>query len=106
MKMISCFAVWALLLFPASVIATADGPDCWDVKGVAASDHLNLRAEPSAKASILATIPPKAKRLENLSESPASDMPKGPPSRWCKVKYKDAVGWVNCKFLEEGSDCE
>lgn len=100
------FLAATMLLFSLNAFADADGPDCWDVKGVASNDTLNVREQPSAKAKVLGTIPPNAKALANLTEEPEGDM--NPPKHpgWCKIKYKTLTGWVSCKFLEEGDACE
>lgn len=102
-----------LLLMSLSLTAraSADGPDCWDVKGVKAGDVLNIRDRPNAKAAVLGKVPPNAKSLTNASDvecpdAPTPNMPKECASGWCRVTYKGVTGWVNCKFLEEGDACE
>lgn len=91
--------------------ATADGPDCWAVRGVVKNDVLNIRATPSASAKILGKIPHDAKSVTNANDIecpdvPTASMPKECGSGWCKVTYKAVTGWVNCKFLEESTDCK
>ena len=46
--------------------ATADGPDHYRVRSVAPGGHLNLRAEPSTSAPVLARIPADATCLASL----------------------------------------
>ena len=91
---------------PSILWATADGPDCWDVHGVASNDVLNIREKPSAKSKIIGSIPPRAKKIKNITEYPEGDMASNPNPGWCKVEYKKAQGWVSCKFLQEGDACE
>jgi len=96
----------AFLIIASTAWASADGPDCWNVKGVASNDTLNIRAKPSSKAAVVGTIPPDAKSLGNVDDSPDSDMTPPAHPGWCKIKYKNVTGWVACKFLETGDQCE
>jgi hypothetical protein len=90
--------------------ATADGPDCWAVKGVAKNDVLNVREKPNASSKIIGAIPSNTRSVQNANDTecpdaPTKNMPKECGSGWCKVKYKAVVGWVNCRFLEIPNDC-
>lgn len=107
-----------LLAVSLSLFATADGPDCWDVTGVDSSDVLNIREEPTYKSDIVGTVPHDGVGLKNLettggltfqefttlSEEERDSLLRVRP-RWQKVQYDSIVGWVNGKFVMEGS-CE
>jgi uncharacterized protein YraI len=80
-----------------NVLATADGPDTYDVTGVAANDVLNIRAEPSYRSAKIGEIPHNGRGLENLGCKGAL------PNRWCRINYQGVEGWVSGKFLREGN---
>ncbi|MDQ2065106.1 SH3 domain-containing protein [Xinfangfangia sp. CPCC 101601] len=71
--------------------AAQEYPALFDVSGVAASDVLNIRAEPSAQATILGSLAPDAKGVEaiGLSED----------GKWARVSAGEASGWVALRFL-------
>ncbi len=74
------------------------GPDTWVVTGLPAGDTLNLRAQPSAQAQILARLQPGV-RLVNLGCRLVGQ------TRWCQVRTiggVDLTGWVNARYLREG----
>ncbi|MCX4027363.1 SH3 domain-containing protein [Endozoicomonas sp. SM1973] len=60
------------------------------VKGVVASDVLNIRANASAKAEIIGSIPADEQCVVNL----------GCKNSWCRVEYKDNKGWVTSKYIQ------
>ena len=107
-----------LVLFSGSVLAEADGPDYYQVRGVSSDDTLNIRAEPDFDASRLGEIPPDTDCILNLgcqggltyqefttlSTSQQAQRLKENP-RWCKVEYQGIIGWVAGRYLAEGS-CE
>ena len=67
-------------------------PASYSVKGVAASDVLNIRAEPSAKAGIMGEIGPYGMNIEVLALSP--------DGKWGKVGVPEGNGWVSMAYLE------
>lgn len=98
------------------VFATADGPDYWQVHGVASDDVLNIRSEANAKAEKVGEIPPDGQCIKNLkcvggltmeefttlSESEKEKIKRERP-RWCYIEYKGIKGWVAGRFLREGA---
>lgn len=96
------------------VQAGADGPDRWDVSGVAADDVLNLHTEASARSKTIARIPHDARGLRSLGctgtptfaewtrMSPA-ERERSARARWCKVEFSGQRGWVAGRFLKEAS---
>lgn len=82
----------SLLFVSVSLFATADGPDYFNVRGVAHNDVLWMRSQPHYQSSRIQGIPPNASCVQNL----------GCSKRWCKVSYRGVVGWVNGKYLGEG----
>lgn len=97
----------AVSLAAQAASATADGPDRFDVRGVRCGDTLRLRAQPDARAPVVAVVPFNARGLSNrgcveigssLRKAPA-DAPAGPV--WCRVDYGGHTGWANAKFLAE-----
>lgn len=116
------------MLFTASMLAAcvwsqhagaeADGSDYYRVRGVAANDVLNIRAQPRAKSEKIGAIPPEGRCLQNLGceggltfqeystlteREQRAVLLKRP--RWCRIRYLDRTGWVAGRYLEEDS-CE
>ena len=87
----------ALVLASSPSLATADGPDCWRVTGVASHDTLRLRAKPSDKAKEITQIPPDARCLMSRAEHRDGSG----KVTWRKVEFKKQVGWVSQKYLGE-----
>jgi len=114
---VALFAGLLLTLGPGALRAEADGPDYYAVRGIAADDVLNIRAEPDPHGRKLGEIPPHGTRIRNLGcrggltfqefstltpaeqERRAREHP-----RWCKVEYQGVTGWVAGRYLAEG-DC-
>jgi hypothetical protein len=97
-----------------SALATADGPDHFSLRDVAAGDVLNIRAEPDAKARKVGEIPAGGQCIRNLgcqgglsfqefsSLSPAQQQQRLRVNpRWCRVEYRGATGWVAGRYLAE-----
>jgi len=96
--------------------AEADGPNHYAVRDVGADDVLNIRAEPSARAARLGTIPHDGRCLRNLgcqggltmaeftTLSPAEQAARLRQNpRWCRVAYGGQTGWVAGRYLKEDS---
>lgn len=109
-------AAAATALGSASAFATADGPDHFAVRGVAAGDVLNIRAGPDAGTRKLGQIPPGASCIRNLgcqgglsyqefsTLSPEQRLQRERENpRWCRVEYRGIAGWVAGRYLAEGS---
>ncbi len=79
----------ALLAAPA---AAEVFPGLARVTGVAADDVLNIRAEPSARAAILATLAPGTEGIEVLDISG--------DGKWALVPLPEGSGWVARRFLQ------
>jgi uncharacterized protein YraI len=107
--------VIGLLLGPAQASGTADGPDHYAVRDVAPGDVLNIRAEPSARAPRIGTIPHDGTCIRNLgcqggltfqefSElTPAQQKQRLRENpRWCRIEYQGVTGWVAGRYLAEG----
>lgn len=95
--------------------AEADGPDYYAVRGVAADDVLNMRAEPAASSAKIGDIPHDGRGLQNLGcqggpsfaqwqAMSEAKRGKAGKERWCKVRYKGLEGWVASRFLSEDSN--
>jgi len=83
-------ALLLCLLFPG--IATAQAlPALYDVVGVAADDVLNIRAAPSASASIIGALAQTAKSVEVVALSA--------DGKWAQVNTHEASGWAALRFL-------
>lgn len=101
-----------LQLFSSVAFSEADGPDYWAITGVNNGGYLNIRLGPSVQFSIIGKIPSDYKHLNNIACYPeftinewdqfnAHERKTALDMRWCKVKYKNIVGWVCAKFLTE-----
>jgi len=92
----SLFKITILILISSSFsFATADGPDHYRVQGVASNDVLWMHPTPDYRSKRIGKIPYNARCLINF----------GCEGRWCKVKYRGILGWVNGKFLGESGNC-
>lgn len=104
-------AAATILLTAGSALATADGPDWFDVKDVAEADVLFLRAQPNASARKTGYAEHNARSLPNLGCVSVkngkiladSDHTVPGESRWCKTQWGLSVGWANARFLKEGN---
>jgi len=110
--------ILSMLLFfliVANAFAEADGPDHWQVHGVASGDVLNIRQAPNWQSKKLGEIPPNGQCLQNLkcvggltieeftrlSEAEKNKIRKERP-RWCYIEYNGIKGWVAGRYLQEG----
>jgi len=96
--------------------ADADGPDFYQVHGVAPGHVLNLRAGPGSASHVIGRIPSGATCLKNqgcqggLSFEEFTQLPEADKKRklkenprWCKMEYQGLVGWVAGRYLAEGA---
>lgn len=86
----------ALALMLAGPAGAESLPGLFRVTGVAAGDVLNIRAEPSAGAAILGSLPPDAAGVEVVAEQDG----------WGLVSTGEGAGWVKLSFLarQPGAD--
>ena len=68
-------------------------PQLYDVTGVGVGDQLNIRAEPSADAAPLGTLPRDARAIEVVALNEAGT--------WGQVNTAEASGWVNMRYMDE-----
>ena len=105
----------AAALGATAALATADGPDYFQVTGVAQDDVLNIRATPSGSGTLLGSIPADANGIVNFGCVGGMDMQEwldateeeraaAAKTRWCKVGYDRTIGWSAGWFLTEGSE--
>ena len=112
--------VASVVLLAAQAFADADGPDFYDVKGVAAGDVLNIRAKAGYRSAKVGEIPADGTCLRNLrcrggltfeefstlSEADKRKIERQRP-RWCRVEYHGVTGWVAGRYLQEStSQCQ
>ena len=71
-------------------------PAIADVTGVAASDVLNVRAEPNADSVVLSELAPTATGIEIVGFDPSG--------AWARVSAGEASGWVSGRFLRLRTD--
>lgn len=83
-------ALLLCLLFPGIAAAQAL-PALYDVIGVAADDVLNIRAAPSASASIIGGLAQTATGVEVVAFSA--------DGKWAQVNTHEASGWSSLRFL-------
>ncbi|WP_422362536.1 SH3 domain-containing protein [Pyruvatibacter mobilis] len=94
--------VFALVLSSQKVHSTADGPDFFAVTGVAPDDVLNVRIGPTHLARVVGAIPHDADGVSNEGcDWGTMDQPN--PRPWCKVEYRDAIGYVNARYLKSST---
>ncbi len=86
------FALIAVFL-AGPALATQDAwPALFDVRGVAADDVLNIRAEPSASAPIIGSLAHDARGVEVIAPNDRET--------WGRVNTMEGTGWVSLSFLE------
>ncbi|WP_298493370.1 SH3 domain-containing protein [uncultured Maritimibacter sp.] len=87
--------VAAVALVPGMSLAQM-GPDYWQVAGVSAGDHLNIRSGPGASNRVVA-IAPNGAVFRNLGCRGEGS------SRWCHLETLDGStsGWASGRFLQE-----
>jgi uncharacterized protein YgiM (DUF1202 family) len=104
-----------LMVVSFNALATADGPDYWQVHSVDSNDVLNIRSEPHWQSRKIGEIPPDGQCIKNLkcvggltfhefttlSEAEKQRITKERP-RWCYIEYKGIKGWVTGRYLIEG----
>ena len=83
-----------LLLAFAGVARAETLPALHDVTGVSAGDVLNVRAEPTASALVIATLPPDATGIEVVERR----------GNWGLVNVGEAAGWAYLKYLAPRAD--
>jgi hypothetical protein len=66
-------------------------PALFDVTGVASGDVLNLRAEPSAQATIIGSFPADATGIEVIATDSSG--------RWGQVNAVERAGWASLAYL-------
>lgn len=115
MQYILFVAIVTVMLGSNSVLATADGPDFFQVSGITENDVLNIRSEPDPHAPKIGEIPADGTCVRNLgcqggltfqeftelSTAEQKQRIKENP-RWCKVEYHGISGWVAGRYLQEG----
>ncbi|WP_153768714.1 hypothetical protein [Labrenzia sp. CE80] len=89
----------------------ANGPDAYQVSGVAENDVLNARSGPGLKFGIVGTLPPTATDLEMLDQvsivcDDTSHLNAFERNNfWTKIYWsengKTVLGWVKTSFLVE-----
>jgi uncharacterized protein YgiM (DUF1202 family) len=110
-----CTAIIASLAIWPSVAPAENGPDKWDVTGVASNDALNLRSQPSPSGSLIVKIPHDAKGLQNFGcrggpslaqfqRMSQAERTATANRRWCQVSYSGKKGWVSARFLKESAE--
>lgn len=80
-----------VLLIWGAAAGAQDLPARFTVAGVAAGDVLNVRAQPSAQAPVVATLAPGSTGVEILELSP--------DGRWGLMPFREGSGWVSMRFL-------
>lgn len=104
------------MMFNTPAFSTADGPDAWRVVNVAADDTLNVRFGPTTTYDVKSELPYNQNNLQITTCVPLINKPDGDfmtveqqnmrknmPS-WCLISLNgEALGWVNTRFLGEGS---
>lgn len=88
----------AVVFMALALPATAAGilPSRFDVSGVAGGDALNVRAEPTTSAPVIATLAPDARGIEVVATDPSG--------RWGRVNAGEASGWASLHYLREEPD--
>ena len=108
-RLLACLA----LVLPGLAHATADGPDYFQVVGVAKDDVLNMRASPNAKGTLIGEIPPDTDGITwydcvgglhyaEWAAATEAEREEARRKRWCLVGYDMTIGWSAGRFFGEG----
>jgi hypothetical protein len=92
-------AVMALLFASAAHAQPAEPaePEVWIIGGVSAAGRVNMRAEPSTEARLLARLP-NGTRLRNRGCREVE------AERWCQVEPAEGPGgWIAARFLRHAA---
>lgn len=93
MSLRSAAGLVILFALGAFATATAQSPARFAVTGVKASDVLNIREQPNAKAPIAGKIPHNSVSVFETPETPA-------PRGWVAVSSSYGAGYVNARYLK------
>jgi hypothetical protein len=104
-----------VVTLPEVALATADGPDRYDVTGLTRDEVLDLRAKPSHDAEKIGQIAHDARGLESRGciGSPSiedwlkmgeQEREESRKQRWCRIRHQDMEGWVAGRFLKESTE--
>jgi uncharacterized membrane protein len=66
------------------------------VEGVAPGDVLNIRSSPDADSPLLGAIPSGTAKIDGLGTPQQNGS-----TTWQQVRFRQAVGWVNARFLKQ-----
>jgi len=86
----------AIALGPLAASAAGTLPSRFDVTGVRGGDALNVRAEPTTAAPVVATLAADARGVEVVALDPSG--------RWARVNAGEGSGWVALRYLREEPD--
>ena len=97
-RLLSLAAVGALSLLTLSLGAVGTPARAACVIGVADWDVLWMRAGPSVRYRRIGAIGPRACGVRVYWRRCVRG------GRWCKVRYRGRIGWVNMRYIDEGGD--
>lgn len=108
-----CAAVLAAMV-PGGALAEADGPDFYQITGVASGNVLHIREKSSVSSAKIGSIPHDADGIRNLGcegglsyaeweAATKQERSAGAHQRWCQISYKGVEGWVAGWLVSEGS---
>ncbi len=101
------FVLFALI---PPVLAEADGPDFYQIKGKVSAQLFESKTE---KSKLVVLVPPGTNGLKNKGceggpsfaewqKMNAEEQAKSKESIWCQVEFFGRAGWVKNKYLKEG----
>ncbi len=70
-------------------------PETFRVSGIEPGSVLHVRERPEADAEVMARIPASTRGVRGFGCT--DDTPSG--QAWCRVKYRNTVGWVRHNFV-------
>lgn len=97
-------AIVGVWLTCATAVAAPTAPEdlptvrTYEVIGVASSDVLNVRAEPSSDAAQVGSIPHDARGIRLVRCISVADNRTGRQT-WCEVDFGPTSGWTNARYL-------
>jgi hypothetical protein len=94
--------VVASIMSSSAIHGTADGPEFWKAQGIPVNKSIKIYERPSTKSRPLDDIYKGTEYIENLGVTSPKRISDNSNPVWCKVKVTTNVGWVKCKYLEEG----
>jgi len=99
--------VSVLVMSSSLLLASADGPDFLQTRGLKTGELLCLHRDHNLSSPAIAAIPAPVKCLKNLGYYPQTGDAPPPPGTivWVGIEYNGTKGWALAEWLGEADGC-